>query len=1013
MLKNRKNILAILLVITMMLSAMPIGVAAASSNKIQAEFYIDPVNGNDANKGTKDAPFATIEKAISAVKKQTKRMTGDIYVYFADGRYELEKPVKFEQGSGGTGEYTVYYQAMEGANPVISGGTEITGWELHDAEKNIYKAKNGGIYSRHLVIDGALATRARSEGGLTSVRLDYGDVGLTCKNTEIAKWKNRKDIELVFICDFMCKRILVNDIKKVSEDTIQIVLESKFWDWPSGTSMWVAPTYVENAYELLDSEGEFYNDPSSDYIYYKPLEGQNMDEVHAVIPRLEEHFVVGGYNYSQRTKNIQFKGFTFTDLTWMLPTTDRGYYCTQDGYVHRGMDASFVSDHILINPASVTIQKSVNVKVLDCNFKALGASAVRLLEGSDTIDVEGNHIRDLGSGAIYVGTVRYTEVNPRDTRKTVKNINVKNNYVHHVAKDNTASAGISVGYPYKTTVAHNEIHDVPYSGVHVGWGWSSVMDKTLVDFVFEYNYVHDFMKGKNMLDGGGIYTLGYTSATIENPNKISRNYFKDCYSASIQAGAMIYLDNTSSNWLIEGNVLDNIKGAKVWDGKPFATTAYTPLNDFWFNNYSTMPVTRYTNNTTRNIIYDGNQYHPTANWPEVAREVIRKSGLEPQYRYLSPRSYEYARLFTVETLAMNPGETYQLKPVAAAEFCEEVSMENAIISYKSQNESVATVSPDGLITAITEGSAKIITTVTIGDITHKAETTISSGSGLASLRNASGTPNKIVKGETKQLPTIKGVNYGGTDMDEALQNLTYKTSNPDVLSIDLAANSFTAKNYGEAVLSYTGEIGGVTKTGEITISVVDYADQSALNYPTVSVEDLLADKEDWVVKSGNILDIPNGWAFEETTVTHYTKEKFHNEIFDFYMSLDKEAVWPSITFRNQVMGDGFSDLNSFYIFCFANNGIELQRFNGQTRTSIFCDLLANSRIGKTHPFKLVAGRTYHVQIGTMNEENGVRIILNIDGVNIMNYLDETEGRIEEAGYLGLMINETTMNIMKR
>jgi len=587
---------------------------------------------------------------------------------------------------------------------------------------------------------------------------------------------------------------------------------------------------------------------------------------------------------------------------------------------------------------------------------------------------------------------------------------VRSNYIHHVSKENSAAAAISAAYPYNLSITHNEICEVPYSGAHIGWGWSTVTEKTLKNFVFEYNYVHDFMKGKEMLDGGGIYTLGYTSATIENPNKIVRNYFKDCYSASVQAGGIIYLDNTSSHYLIEGNVLDNREGSKVWDGKAFAQSTYTPLNNFWRNNYSTSSVSHYTNNEARNVIFEGNHDHPMANWPKEAQDVIKKSGLEPKYRYLSPRSKEYSRVFTIEDILLNEDATYQLTPVATTEFCEEVSMDSATISYETQDESIATVSDDGLITAKTAGKTKVITNVTIGDITHTATTTVSVGAGLATVYISSGLPNKLVKGETKQLPTIKGKGYSGSDIEGELTNVTYKSSDENILHINLASGTLEAKNYGEVVLSYSGEFDGVTKEGEYKISVIDYADQAGLNYPTVTIEDLLKDTDDWYVKSGNILEVPNGWAFEQTSVAQYTKEMYQDEIFDFYMSLDKQATWPSITLRNQIMGDGMSEFNNFYILCFAKTGIELQRFNGNTRTSIFCDLLPNARIGKTHPMILEAGRKYHVQVGAINEENGVRIILNIDGVNVMNYLDETEGRVTEPGYFGLMINATTMNL---
>ena len=35
---------------------------------------------------------------------------------------------------------------------------------------------------------------------------------------------------------------------------------------------------------------------------------------------------------------------------------------------------------------------------------------------------------------------------------------------------------------------------------------------------------------------------------------------------------------------------------------------------------------------------------------------------------------------------------------------------------------------------------------------------------------------------------------------------------------------------------------------------------------------------------------------------------------------------------------------------------------------------------------------------------------NIDGVNVINVLDDGEGRIEQEGYLGLFVTGTTMNL---
>ena len=474
---------------------------------------------------------------------------------------------------------------------------------------------------------------------------------------------------------------------------------------------------------------------------------------------------------------------------------------------------------------------------------------------------------------------------------------------------------------------------------------------------------------------------------------------------------MIYLDNTSSHFLMEGNVLDNLEGSKVWDGSPFAMTSYTPKNNFWRNNYSTKKISGYKSRIKENIIFENNYDHPTANWPKEARDVIRLSGLEPEYRHLSPRSDAFAKVFTVENINFDMGDTYRIKVVPTTEFCEEVSIsEDTVIEFKSENEEIAKVSENGLVTAVFEGQTKIITTVTIDGVMHSAQTVVSVGSGLASVELGTNLNRKIVIGESKEFPIVVGMNYGGTEIDGTLTNIKFTSSDENILAVDETKKTITAKNYGDVTLKYSGEFEGVTKSNEFKMTVVDYADQSGLNYPTMTLDDMFEDIDNWYIASGQMTEIPNGYAFTETTVVSYTREKYGNVLYDFYLTMDKQAVWPSFTIANTEPAVGFNETNTFYIFCLAKTGIELQRFNGNTRTSIFCNLLPATRIGATHPMILEAGRKYHFQVGTFEEENGTRIVLNIDGKNIMNYVDETEGRAPAVGYFGMMINNTTFNI---
>lgn len=1002
------KLLAVLMTALMIISAFP-AVASAAEN-VYAEIYIDPISGNDSASGEKDSPVKTIEKALSKVKSLRKTMTGDIYVWFADGKYELSEPLKFDATAGGKGEYNVYYKALPGAKPEISGGKKIEGWEIYDAEKDIYRAKTGGAYSRDFVVNGKSAIRARHETRLPDIAMDYGKVGITTSWVDMCSFKNPQDIECVFINNFYCKRILVEEIRKLDESTAQLVLGS-LWKSKTGTSSYVEPRYIENALEFLDTEGEFYIDKKDEYIYYKPHEDQNMETADSYIPVLEDLITVSGYNYYNRAENIVIDGIRFMETTFMWVTTNRGWYPSQDGYLGLGANWSSTARYQLIVPSALTISKAKNIKILNCEFSSLGGSGIRVLEGADNVDIIGNNMYDIDSGAMFVGTIDFNHINPEDERLIVKNIKVQNNYIHHVAWEHCSSAAFSAGYPTNLNFSHNEIHNVPYSGAHIGWGWGLKTEKTLKDFVFEYNYIHDFLMNKQG-DGGAIYCLGYTSPDQGKWNKIVNNYFKDGYSSAVTAGGMIYLDNTSSNWLIEGNVVDQIEGGKVWATKTFAMSSYTPYNNTFRENYSTLSLDRHVDRVNEAIFYVNNQYHPTANWPDKARNVINKAGLEPAYQHLNPRPEGFSKVFTDEFINCNPGDTHKLTPVITTEFCKELPLEKADIRFEIKDPSIATIDETGFVNALKEGQTEVTTYVTMDGVTKSAKTVISIGTGLAYVEITSGTPNKMIIGETKEIPQIAGVNYGGSTIEGKLENITFKSSDENVIAFDVASNTFTAKNYGEAVITFSGEYQGVTKSAEHKIQVIDYADQSGLTYkePT-EIDYMLEDVDSWLVTKGNLFEIANGLSFEQTAVATYTAEMYTDTLFDFNMSLDKQAVWPSVALRRQTPDAGLGyETDALYLICFANSGIELQRWNGETRTSLLCNLQPAIRVGPTHPMILAAGQKYHVQVGAFNEENGVRIILNIDGKNIINFLDEAEERVEAEGYFGLFINQTTMNL---
>ncbi len=135
---------------------------------IMQEYYVSP-NGDDNNDGlSSENAFASLQKARDAVRSINSDMTGDIVVYLSDGIWELDETLSFGKTDSGTNGYNVRYVAMDGAEPIISGGTEIeTSWEIDTQLNNgntIYKTSlDRDVKLRALYVNGERRYMASTE----------------------------------------------------------------------------------------------------------------------------------------------------------------------------------------------------------------------------------------------------------------------------------------------------------------------------------------------------------------------------------------------------------------------------------------------------------------------------------------------------------------------------------------------------------------------------------------------------------------------------------------------------------------------------------------------------------------------------------------------------------------------------------------------------------------------------------------------------------------------------------
>jgi len=133
-----------------------------------------------------------------------------------------------------------------------------------------------------------------------------------------------------------------------------------------------------------------------------------------------------------------------------------------------------------------------------------------------------------------------------------------------------------------TIVRNNEVRDLPYTGVSVGWCWTPKPTMCRENHI-EYNHIHHVMQ--RLSDGGGIYTLGWQPGTT-----IIGNVIHDIPANAGRAESNgIFIDQGSTNLQFEENTIYgvarspirfNMAGKNTFVRNRLALTADTPAFEY-------------------------------------------------------------------------------------------------------------------------------------------------------------------------------------------------------------------------------------------------------------------------------------------------------------------------------------------------------------------------------------------------------------------------------------------------
>ena len=575
---------------------------------LAGEIWISP-KGSDFNDGTRQSPKATLTSALRQAREwrrtEDNRIQGGITIYMEGGTYAFHEPVFIRPEDSGTKESPTIIRSVGDEKVILSGGISINGWKKQGKVwvADVPAFNGRPLDFRQLWVNGKKAVRARDVEDFEKMNricsVDEKNEILYVPAVSIRRLIDNKGnlkakyAEMVLHQMWCVANLRIRSVE-VQGDSAAIRFhqpESRIQfehPWPRPmvtTDGHNSAFYLTNARELQDVPGEWYHDIDARKVYYYPREGEKMQEAEVIVPAVETLVRVEG-TLDRPVCHIRFEKITFSYTTWMRPSEkghvplQAGMYLT-DGYrIDPKMQRNYLN-HPLDNQgwlgrpaAAVCVVAARQIDFERCRFEHLGSTGLDYEEAVQGGVVRGCLFRDIAGNGLLVGSFSpaahetHLPYDPADRREVCTQQQINNCYFTEIGNEDWGCLAIAAGYVGDVNIEHNEISEVPYSGISLGWGWTQTVNCMRNNRVHA-NLIHHY--AKHMYDVAGIYTLGSQPKSYVTENCV-HSIYKPGYVHDPNHWFYLYTDEGSSfitvrdNWTEGEKYLQNANGpGNVWE----------------------------------------------------------------------------------------------------------------------------------------------------------------------------------------------------------------------------------------------------------------------------------------------------------------------------------------------------------------------------------------------------------------------------------------------------------------